>query len=147
MTNVKFFPTGDHAMVVEFGSIIAENINQKVHALAGWIEEKQIEGVVELLPTFRSLMIYYDCHVVSFERLKRKVSEFDDTKVSAGAEKKKITKVPCCYGARFGVANRLQVAFLAPGGPEHAQPSCLSPEHLRTVCHPARHLATEGGLP
>ena len=102
MTNVKFFPAGDHAMVVEFGSIIAENINQKVHALAGWIEEKQIEGVVELLPTFRSLMIYYDCHVVSFERLKRKVSEFDDTKVSAGAEKKKITKVPCCYGARFG---------------------------------------------
>ena len=102
MTNVKFFPAGDHAMVVEFGSIIAENINQKVHALAGWIEEKQIEGAVELLPTFRSLMIYYDCHVVSFERLKRKVSEFDDTKVSAGAEKKKITKVPCCYGARFG---------------------------------------------
>lgn len=102
MTNVKFFPAGDHAMVVEFGSIIAENINQKVHALAGWIEEKQIEGVVELLPTFRSLMIYYDCHVVSFERLKRKVSEFDDTKVSAGAEKKKIIKVPCCYGARFG---------------------------------------------
>ena len=86
MTNVKVFPAGDHAMVVEFGSIIAENINQKVHALAGWIEEKQIEGVVELLPTFRSLMIYYDCHVVSFERLKRKVSEFDDTKVSAGAE-------------------------------------------------------------
>ena len=102
MTNVKFFPAGDHAMVVEFGSIIAENINQKVHALAGWIEEKQIEGVVELLPTFRSLMIYYDCHVVSFERLKRKVSEFDDTKVSAGAKKKKIIKVPCCYGARFG---------------------------------------------
>ena len=102
MTNVKFFPAGDHAMVVEFGSIIAENINQKVHALAGWIEEKQIEGVVELLPTVRSLMIYYDCHVVSFEQLKRKVSEFDDTKVSAGAEKKKITKVPCCYGARFG---------------------------------------------
>ncbi|MGN0413373.1 MAG: 5-oxoprolinase subunit PxpB [Lachnospiraceae bacterium] len=102
MTNVKFFPTGDHAMVVEFGSIIAENINQKVHALAGWIEEKQIEGVVELLPTFRSLMIYYDCHVVSFEQLKRKVSEFDDTKVSSGAEKKKIIKVPCCYGARFG---------------------------------------------
>ena len=94
MTNVKFFPAGDHAMVVEFGSIIAENINQKVHALAGWIEEKQIEGVVELLPTFRSLMIYYDCHVVSFEQLKRKVSEFDDTKVSAGAEKKKIIKVP-----------------------------------------------------
>ena len=28
MTNVKFFPAGDHAMVVEFGSIIAENINQ-----------------------------------------------------------------------------------------------------------------------
>lgn len=102
MTNVKFFPAGDHAMVVEFGNIIAENINQKVHALAGWIEEKQIEGVVELLPTFRSLMIYYDCHVVSFERLKRKVSEFDDTKVSAGAKKKKIIKVPCCYGARFG---------------------------------------------
>ena len=102
MTNVKFFPAGDHAMVVEFGSIIAENINQKVHALADWIEEKQIEGVVELLPTFRSLMIYYDCHVVSFERLKRKVSEFDDTKVSAGTEKKKITKVPCCYGTRFG---------------------------------------------
>ena len=31
MTDVKFFPAGDCAMVVEFGTTIAEEINDKVY--------------------------------------------------------------------------------------------------------------------
>ena len=102
MTDVKFFPAGDCAMVVEFGTTIAEEINDKVHALSGWMEKRQVKGVVELLPTFRSLMITYDYHAIGFEQLKKIVLEFDDSDICVKKEKKKVIQVPCCYGARFG---------------------------------------------
>lgn len=102
MLDARFLPAGDGAMVVEFGKVIDDKINQNVHVLSCWIEEQKIPGVIELLPTFRSLMIYYDCHVIKYAQLKDKIERFDITSCSVGESAKKILKVPCCYGARFG---------------------------------------------
>ena len=66
MYQMRFLPAGDQAMVVEFGQVIDDNINQKVHQLSAWIEARDISGILELLPTFRSLMIYYDPYIISF---------------------------------------------------------------------------------
>ena len=70
MGEVKFMPSGDRAMVVEFGNAIDTRINDQVHTLARRIEEEQIPGIVELVPTFRSLMVYYDPFLTSYAKLK-----------------------------------------------------------------------------
>ncbi len=57
---MRFMPSGDRAMVVEFGNEISTGINNQVHALAERIKREQVPGVLELVPTFRSLMVYYD---------------------------------------------------------------------------------------
>lgn len=102
MNSIKFFPAGDQAMVAEFGTTIAEDINQKVLAMGTWIEKQQIQGVMELLPTFRSLMIYYDNRVISYKALKKRLCEFDEKEYVRETVKRLIRKIPCCYGARFG---------------------------------------------
>lgn len=98
----KFLPAGDCAMVVEFGNVIDENINDKVHALAEWITKQEMKGVEELLPTFRSLMIYYNPEVIHFHELKEKIEEWKEEPDSQKTGTKSIIKIPCCYGARFG---------------------------------------------
>ena len=70
MGEVKIMPSGDRAMVVEFGNAIDAEMNDQVHMLAKKIKEDNIPGIVELVPTFRSLMVYYDPFCTSYGKLK-----------------------------------------------------------------------------
>lgn len=103
MPDMRFLPAGDSAMVVEFGKSIEDELNRKVHAMSHWIEAKKIPGVIEIIPTFRSLMVCYDYHVIKFARLKEILEQFNTALSDVEKSVKKIRKVPCCYGARFGV--------------------------------------------
>ena len=75
MGEIKYMPAGDRALDVEFGNQIAPAINDKVHALAARIAETRIPGVQEMVPTFRSLMIYYDPAITSFENVRKQTAE------------------------------------------------------------------------
>lgn len=103
MIDARFLAAGDSAMVVEFGDMIDEEINNRVHALAAIIEKENIKGVIEVLPTFRSLMVVYDYQIITFDRLKEVIQGFDLKTAGTVAGPKRIIEVPCCYGARFGV--------------------------------------------
>ena len=48
---VRFLPAGDSALVAEFGREVDEAVNQRVHDMAHWLEERRISGVTEVLPT------------------------------------------------------------------------------------------------
>lgn len=100
--NVKIMPAGDAALVVEFGDIIDENVNAHVHALARKIEEQHIEGIMEVVPTFRSVLVRYDVFVCSYSQIRDVVHSLADNLNVLDKTAKKIVKIPCCYGARFG---------------------------------------------
>ena len=100
--DMKFMPAGDEALVVEFGRIIDDGINRQVHALAEYVRNEKIYGVRELLPTFRSLMIFYDNEIISYGKLIRRIKHFKNDGTDALIEEKKILCVPCCYGGDKG---------------------------------------------
>ncbi len=53
-----FLPAGDAALVVEFGYSIDRAVSDRVLALAAVVRD--IDGVLETVPTFRSLLVQYD---------------------------------------------------------------------------------------
>ena len=55
-----FCAAGDTALVVEFGDRVDAHLSALVLALAQQLEAAAIPGVVEVVPTFRSLMVHYD---------------------------------------------------------------------------------------
>lgn len=99
---MRFLTAGDRGLVVEFGNEISEEINNQVHAFARQIEERKIKGIIETVPTFRSLMIYYDTDVISYQKLIRILSRIPVSEEDVGKEKKKVLQIPCCYEAPFG---------------------------------------------
>ena len=56
----RFLAAGDTALVVEFGDRVDQRLSGLVLALAQRLERPRVPGVVELVPTFRSLMVHYD---------------------------------------------------------------------------------------
>ena len=98
----RIMPAGERGLVVEFGNVIDIQTNNRVQQLKKCLREAQIQGVLELQPTFRSLMIYYDPLKISYEELEKRVRILGSAGTLKDHKKKRILKIPCCYGARFG---------------------------------------------
>lgn len=68
---VRFLPSGDTALVVEFGSTVDRALHDQVLRLAATLREAPPPGVVETVPTFRSLLVHYDPLATSAAALTR----------------------------------------------------------------------------
>lgn len=79
MSEYRLLHAGDTALVVEFGQGIDRRINAKVLALARRIAQGvaagRLFGIVETVPTFRSLMVYYDPLVLNHAALAAQIEE------------------------------------------------------------------------
>lgn len=99
---VRYLPAGDEAMVIEFGKTIDEEINNRVISMATSIRNKRIKGVREILPTYRSLMVFYNPKKISYIRLVSTVKALGFKENEGEEEEKKTLIVPCCYDDSFG---------------------------------------------
>lgn len=102
MEQFRVLPAGDRALVAEFGDTINEKINDQVHALAGKLTSESVAGVLELVPTFRSLLIYYEPSVITYHDLKQRVLQLSRSSAMTKDSGKRIWNIPCCYGSHFG---------------------------------------------
>jgi inhibitor of KinA len=60
-------------LVVEFGDHIDRRLSTWVLALAQRLDEARVNGVVETVPTIRSLIVHYDPLVLSADALKERI--------------------------------------------------------------------------
>lgn len=98
---IRFLPAGDQAVVIEFGSVIDPEINALVHSTAAAIDASAIDGVLEMVPTYRSLLVYYDPLEVSLPELQEQVSGLvlgDDE----SRDEFRIVEIPTLYGGEHG---------------------------------------------
>ncbi len=103
MSGFRILPAGDAAFAVEFGETIDRACSDRVLALADRIERARIVGVIETVPTFRSLMVAFDPARVAFEALERSVAvlvdsagEFAKSDGTAARPRRKWL-TPACY--------------------------------------------------
>ncbi len=99
MTGVRFLPAGDKALLVEFGETIERALSERVLRLAERIKELRLKGVIETLPTFRSLLVRYDPLQTSGATLENEISAHLEDAGSAHDEVR-LWHIPACYDRR-----------------------------------------------
>ena len=99
---MRFLPTGDLALSVELGDDISVDVNTRVRALEFLIEQKALPGVVETVPTYRALQVYYDPGVVGYEALCRALTPLVEQAASTAMPPAREVELPCCYGGELG---------------------------------------------
>jgi KipI family sensor histidine kinase inhibitor len=99
MTGVRFLPAGDKALLVEFGETIERALSERVLRLAERIKELRLNGVIETLPTFRSLLVRYDPLQTSGATLENEISAHLEDAGSAHDEVR-LWHIPACYDRR-----------------------------------------------
>ena len=113
---VRFLSAGDRALVVEFGDRIDRVLNDRVLRLDASLRSCSINGVVETVPTFRSLMVHYDPLVTTRADLERAITSLlDDAPGSPVAAT--LWHVPVCYEGGFApdLAEVARLTGLDPG--------------------------------
>lgn len=58
--NIKIFPLGDDALTVELGDEISETLNLRAIGLESFFERNRFPGLIETVPAYASLTIFYD---------------------------------------------------------------------------------------
>ena len=68
MQNIKIVPEGDASLLIQFEQVISPEVNQKIAAAAKLIKAQQISGIIDMLPTYCSLLINYNPLVIIYTR-------------------------------------------------------------------------------
>jgi len=97
----RFLAAGDTALVIEFGTTVDPALIAAVQALDRAVAAAALPGVIETVPSFRSLMIHYDPLVTSAAALTDAVAALDRAAVAPAASGRS-WQLPCCYAAEFG---------------------------------------------
>ena len=97
----RLLPCGDAALTVEFGEAIDPGLNARVLALDARINEG-VAGVVETVPTYRSLLVHYDPVATDFDTLSDALARLA-AHLPDHAAKGRLWRVPVVYGGAFGI--------------------------------------------
>jgi inhibitor of KinA len=113
---VRFLSAGDRGVVVEFGDRIDRALSEEVLRLAAQLRTSELPGVVETVPTFRSLMVHYDPLVTSRAELEGAIASLLDRGPGPRAAAT-LWRVPVCYEDEFApdLAEVARLTGLAPG--------------------------------
>jgi inhibitor of KinA len=97
----RFLPAGDRALTVELADEISPEINTKIRAIALALSREELPGVVDVVPTYRSLLVYYDPAHVQVSDLQHRILNLSDAE-AAVLPPPRVLHIPTHYGGEHG---------------------------------------------
>ena len=102
MQNIRILTAGYSSLLIEFGNEISPEINRRIAAVVELMREQHIEGVVDVIPAFCSLLVNYDPRVAGYEKMKKRLESLVRVDIKVGQVKRKIFEIPVLYGGEYG---------------------------------------------
>ena len=97
-----FRPMGDRSFLVELGDEISPGVNRSVQELFSGLDKQQSQGILELVPSYRSLMVIYDPLIASSSEVKQEILEVFEQIGRSQLKEQSIKKIPVVYGGDHG---------------------------------------------
>jgi len=100
---MRFLPAGDTVLVVEFGDRVDRALSDQVLQLSDRIREAAPDGLIETVPTFRSLSVHYDPNVTTGARLIDAIRDLQQKPAKARTQRRRLWRVPACFEAELAL--------------------------------------------
>lgn len=102
----RFLDAGDAAFTVEFGDVIDLGLVAAVNALDAAIAREQaagaLPGLIETMPTFRSLTVFFDPLVTGRQALIERIEPLLAATGHAAMPEGRLWRLPACYEGEAG---------------------------------------------
>lgn len=93
---------GDRGLLLEYGDSIEPQVNLKVRSMAALLEARPVAGLMETVPTYRSLLLIYDPMLTEPKSLVKSLRALQEEISQAQLDKPRRLEIPVCYGGEFG---------------------------------------------
>jgi KipI family sensor histidine kinase inhibitor len=102
MSGYRIVPAGDSALIVEFEERIDPAINARAIACAEAIQAARIIGVRDIVPTYRSVAVYFDPVRTDSDELMERITHEAEGATGVAADATSPIRIPVCYGGELG---------------------------------------------
>lgn len=124
---IRYLNAGDSAVIMEFGNEILPEINFEIRRITDILKYMErgkrefsrgsdgfaeafaadaiygfIEGIIEVIPTYRSIAVIYDPLMTTRAEVVAGLERIRNAPSDVGVLQSKIVEVPVCYGGVFG---------------------------------------------
>jgi KipI family sensor histidine kinase inhibitor len=86
-------------LTVEFGDIVDPDVNARVMAFDRATAVSDVPGVIETVPSFRSLLVIYEPEIISYESLVEALTGLLAADLNARSAEGRSWTIPVAYGA------------------------------------------------
>jgi inhibitor of KinA len=97
----RYRVVGDRGIMVEFGNEVNEKVNHQVRRMSAALEKSNLQGVIEVFPTFRSLFVLYDPLGIKIRDLIRELRKVEDHMADMPSARSRIFEIPVVYGEEY----------------------------------------------
>ncbi|WP_312853856.1 5-oxoprolinase subunit PxpB [Thermoactinomyces mirandus] len=101
-TSVELTPLGDTAVMVQLGQTINPETHLKVKKLAIYLDQNPIPGMVEYVPAFTTIAVYYDPLKTSYKKICSILELIVSRSEDLTDPKPRTVEIPVCYAEEFG---------------------------------------------
>ena len=110
LPSYKISSLGETALIIDFGNTIDESINKLVHSLFYQLQHDPIPGMIEAVPGYSSLTIYYDIlfirnilnkQTTAFEWISESLKKIIPKEDIETGDPQILIKVPVCYEIEY----------------------------------------------
>ncbi|MGB8433746.1 MAG: 5-oxoprolinase subunit PxpB [Burkholderiales bacterium] len=133
----RIAPQGDRCLMVEFGQKVDRETNLRARALAQYLVDHPLPGVLDVVPAFTSVAIHYRPEALvdpagnglPYDWLAARVEQVLQAGVERKAPAQRRVEIPVCYGGDFG-----------PDLEEIARARKVTPDELITIHSRSPHV-------
>jgi inhibitor of KinA len=102
MSSFRIVPAGDSALIVEFEDRIDASVNARALAVAEQLGAQPVAGVRDVVPTYRSVAVYFDPLQTSHDALLARLEREAARAVPLARPASDVIRIPVCYGGELG---------------------------------------------
>ena len=102
MNDFRIVPAGESALIVEFAERIDPEVNARAIACAEAIQAARLAGVRDVVPTYRSVAVYFDPLHTDGEALRQRLEQEAAPQFRPSAAPRAPVRIPVCYGGDLG---------------------------------------------
>lgn len=100
---LELFPVGDTVVQIVFGKEISEESNRNIRTFVDRLEKHPIEGVVEWVPAYTTLSIFYRPDIILYKEICKKLESIQiDLQGTETVIPSLIYEIPTFYGGEVG---------------------------------------------
>lgn len=103
MIPYHFHPLGDACLLITFSHHDQEELLSHIHCISNFLSEIKHPAIIDVVPAFETIAVYYDATLYSYEQIKKVIRPFLHQARDSYNTTPRNHQIPICYDTKVAI--------------------------------------------